>query len=100
MDLKKELKIINSTGKIVVGFRKSLITTLQKKSRAIVVANNCPPELRREIEIASRVTKTHLINSGLTAKEISSAIGKPFGSSVLAITDPGTSTILEARGGE
>lgn len=100
MDLKKELEIINNTGKMVVGFRKSLITTLQKKSRVVIVANNCPPELRREIEIASKVTKTQLINSELTAKEISTALGRPYGASVLAITDPGTSALLKETGAE
>lgn len=94
MDVRKELSVIRLTGKYLLGFRQSYLSVVKKSAKAVVLASNCPEEMRQMLELAARTARTPLIYSDLTSREIGQALGKPFGASVVAIIDPGNSSIL------
>ncbi|MCS7146024.1 MAG: ribosomal L7Ae/L30e/S12e/Gadd45 family protein [Nitrososphaerota archaeon] len=94
MDVRKELSVIRITGKYLLGFRQSYLSIVRKSAKAVVLANNCPENQRSMLELAAKTTQIPLIYSDLTARELGQALGKPFGSSTVAIIDPGNSSIL------
>ncbi|MCD6312588.1 MAG: ribosomal L7Ae/L30e/S12e/Gadd45 family protein, partial [Thaumarchaeota archaeon] len=51
-DLRRHLEVIARTGKMIFGFRQSLLSVLHRKSKLIILASNCPPKLERELAIA------------------------------------------------
>ncbi|MEM3560896.1 MAG: 50S ribosomal protein L30e [Nitrososphaerota archaeon] len=96
MDLRKELKIVQTTGKMILGFRKSLKSIFQKKAKIVLVANNCPENLLIDLISASKVFNIPVIKTELSSIEFGALLNKPFSISVLSIIDEGESNILEA----
>ncbi|MCS7126203.1 MAG: ribosomal L7Ae/L30e/S12e/Gadd45 family protein [Aigarchaeota archaeon] len=94
-DLKRHLEVINRTGKIIFGFRQSKISILNKKSKLVIFAKNCPPSLERELKIACNISGTPYLKVDVTSRELGFMAGKPFSSSVISIIDFGSSTLLE-----
>ncbi|GBC71085.1 hypothetical protein HRbin02_00863 [Candidatus Calditenuaceae archaeon HR02] len=94
MDVRKELGVIRLTGKYLIGFRQSYISVVRRSAKAVVLASNCPDDMRQKLELAAKISETPIIYSDLTAREIGQALGKPFSASTVAIIDPGNSSLL------
>ena len=98
MDLRKELQVISRTGRYIMGFRQSKLAALNKKAKLLILARNCPDEIKIEAEIISRTTGVPVLKTDITAEDIGLALRKPFGAACIAILDPGNSSILETIG--
>ncbi|RLG07012.1 MAG: 50S ribosomal protein L7ae [Thaumarchaeota archaeon] len=94
-DLRRHLEVISRTGKLIFGFRQSYLSVLHRRSKLIILANNCPPNLEREIVIACKMTGTPYIKVPYPGTELGYMAGKPFSAAVISIIDPGNSTILD-----
>lgn len=94
-DLRRHLEVILRTGEMVFGFRQSLLSVLHRKSKLIILAENCPPSLEREIVIACKMTGTPYLKVKLPGNELGYLAGKPFPAAVISVTDLGSSTILD-----
>jgi Ribosomal protein L30E len=53
-DLRRHLEVISRTGKMILGFRQSLLSVLHGKSKLVILAGTGPPNLEREIFVACR----------------------------------------------
>ncbi len=95
MNIKKELEVISRTGKIIVGFRQSYLSTLNGKSKLVLLAKNCPPNIEKRIYMASKMVGVPMVKIELSSNEIGYILGKPFRVSTLSVLDPGSSNILE-----
>jgi len=93
-DLRRHLEVITRTGKMIFGFRQSLLSVLHRKSKLIILANNCPPRLERELITACEMTKTPYVKVPIPGTELGYVAGKPFPAAVISILDLGSSTIL------
>ena len=98
MDIRKELQVISRTGKYIMGFRQSKLAALNRKAKLLILARNCPEEMRIEAEIISKTTGTPLLKTDISAEDIGLALRKPFRAACVAVLDPGNSSILEAVG--
>ncbi|MEM3922588.1 MAG: ribosomal L7Ae/L30e/S12e/Gadd45 family protein [Nitrososphaerota archaeon] len=98
-DLRRHLEVILRTGKMIFGFRQSLLSVLHRKSKLIILAGNCPPNLEREIVVACKMTGTPYLKVKLPGNELGYLAGKPFPAAVpaavISVTDLGSSAILE-----
>jgi len=94
-DLKRHLEVIARTGKMILGFRQSHLSILNKKARLIILADNCPQKFEREIVIACKMTKIPYVKVSVPGTELGYIAGKPFSAAVISILDPGSSNILE-----
>ena len=94
-ELKRHLEVISRTGKLILGFRQSYLSILHRRSKLIILANNCPPNLRREIEVACKMSDVPLLEVDISSKELGYIAGKPFSASVISVIEPGSSNILE-----
>lgn len=95
MNIKKELEVIRRTGKVVLGYRQSYLSVLNRKAKIILIANNCPKELEQKLEIASRITGIPMIKMDINSDEVGYLLGKPFRVAVVSVIDPGSSSIVE-----
>jgi large subunit ribosomal protein L30e len=102
MDIKKELSIVRRTGKFVLGYRQSYLADLSGKARLVVLSRNCPAEKRSEMMVAAKMRGVRVIETEHDSRDVGLALGKPFSASVVAIIDPGSSSLLagEEVGGE
>jgi len=95
MNIRKELEIISRTGKLILGFRQSYLSLLNGKSKLVLLAKNCPPDIEKRIYTASKMVGVPMIKTELSSNEIGYILGKPFRVSTLSVLDPGSSNILE-----
>ncbi len=93
-DLRRHLEVIARTGKMIFGFRQSLLSVLHRKSKLVILASNCPSRLERELVIACEMTKIPYIKVPIPGTELGYMAGKPFSTAIISIIDPGNSTIL------
>ncbi len=93
-DLRRHLEVIARTGKMIFGFRQSLLSVLHRRSKLIILAGNCPPNLEREITIACKMTGTPYLKVKTPGNELGYLAGKPYSTAVISVTDLGSSTLL------
>ncbi len=95
VDFIRALQMTFKTGEVVIGSKKTLKLVLHGKARLVVLANNAPPELKRDIEYYAKLSNIPVFRFPGTNMELGALAGKPFGIAALAIVDPGQSNILE-----
>jgi large subunit ribosomal protein L30e len=89
--------IVNAleTGKVSLGANSAVKNAKVGKAKLIVVAANCPPRVKEDIEYYSELSKIPVVTYEGTAVDLARACGKPFLVSVLTIRDVGESDILK-----
>merc|ERR1712038_894529 len=100
---KKAVESINSrmglvmkSGKVTLGYRKTLETLRQGKAKLIIIASNTPPLRRSEVEYYAMLAKTGVHHYTGNNVELGTACGKYFRVCTLSITDPGDSDIIRS----
>ncbi|MFQ5838008.1 MAG: 50S ribosomal protein L30e [Thermoplasmata archaeon] len=76
------------SGRVVLGVRQCARALREKEAKLIIIANNCPDEYLRS---QKEVPVQEFPGSNV---ELGAACGKPFSVSVVAVLDPGKSSIL------
>ncbi len=94
-DIEKELVNALKTGKVVLGSRKTLKLVKLGKAKAVVVAENAPPEIRDDIIYYAKLSNIPVYVYPGTSLELGAVCGKPFTVASLAILDPGNSRIID-----
>merc|ERR1712010_399681 len=90
------IQLVVKSGKYQLGYKQSIKTLRQGKSKLILISNNCPPLRKSEIEYYAMLAKTgvhHYTGNNIT---MGTACGKMFRCGVLSVTDPGDSDILRS----
>jgi large subunit ribosomal protein L30e len=89
-----KLALVMKSGKVALGYKSTLKQLRNGKAKAILVASNCPPLRRSEIEYFAMLTKTTLHHFSGNNKALGVACGKFFTVSVMSVTEPGDSDLL------
>lgn len=94
MDINIDKALIKAirTGKVVIGSKSTIDAAVSGKAKIVVLASNCPTEIRTQIES----TNVPVINYSGTNMELGPVCGKPFVIAALAILETGESDILAA----
>ena len=94
LDFNKTLRITIQTGKVSIGSRQTVKAVDNYQAKAVVLASNCPADVR------GRVTgKVPVIDFPGIGVELGTTCSKPFAVAAMAIEDPGESKILAAMKG-
>lgn len=88
MDLGRALKVAADTGEVTFGVRQALRAAEAGSNVLFVVAQDCPVEG----DLRARGARVLPFPGG--SLELGAACGQPFGVSVVAVLDPGDSSIL------
>jgi large subunit ribosomal protein L30e len=95
IDLDKAIAAAAKTGKVSFGADSATQNAKTGKAKMIVLAANCPPNTRKDIEYYCRLSDVPLITYKGSSIDLAGVCGKPFIVSALSIREPGDSEILK-----
>jgi large subunit ribosomal protein L30e len=97
MDLNVALKRIIETGKAEFGSEKTVKNIVEKKAKAVVIASNCPKEIRERVENNASIAEVPIIKYPGTSLQLGELCGKPFLIASLAVLDSGNVQLSELK---
>ncbi|RLE54625.1 MAG: 50S ribosomal protein L30e [Thermoprotei archaeon] len=98
IDIGRELRVAMSTGKVILGSRRTIKAILHGKAKLVIIAANCPKEIKEDILRYAKLAKVPVFTYPGSSWELGAACGKPFMVAALAVVDPGESEIMTLAG--
>ena len=95
IDVDKAIGTAVKTGKVVLGAESAVKNAQTGKAKLIVIAANCPAEIRGDIEYYGRLSGINVVVYNGTSIDLGMACKKPFMVSALTVKEPGDSDILK-----
>jgi len=95
IDINKAIATTVKTGKVLFGTNNAIRNAKTGKAKLIVVAANCPQEVREDIEYYCRLSSVPIAIYNGNSIDLGAVCGKPFMLSALTIREPGDSDILK-----
>ncbi|CEL61764.1 60S ribosomal protein L30-1 OS=Schizosaccharomyces pombe (strain 972 / ATCC 24843) GN=rpl30a PE=3 SV=2 [Rhizoctonia solani AG-1 IB] len=92
--LNAKLALAVKSGKYFLGYKSALKQMRSGKAKLILIAGNCPPLRKSEIEYYAMLSKTHVHHFNGTNIALGTAAGKLFRVGVMTVTDQGDSDLL------
>jgi large subunit ribosomal protein L30e len=83
------------TGKVSFGANSAVQNAQTGKAKLIILAANCPKEVRDDVERYSKLSNLPVTTYKGSSLDLAAACGKPFSISALSIREPGDSEILK-----
>jgi large subunit ribosomal protein L30e len=96
--MNSRLKLVMRSGKVNLGYKQTLKLLRSNKAKMILIASNCPPLRKSEIEYMAMLAKTQVHHYGGDNTALGTACGKFYNCSVMSIIDAGDSDILSSSG--
>ena len=96
MDISRQLKLANTTGKLLFGQRQAIDACAKGDAKCIVVAANCPQEYLDNL--AAKHPEVTLHRTTMGNRDLGVASGKPFSISTITVIDAGESELLTLSG--
>lgn len=94
VDIARELQVAVRTGTVVFGIRKTVRSLLEGRAKLVILAANCPPEYREDVEYYAKLSNVSIFTYPGSSIELGAACRRPHRISALAVIDPGESGIL------
>jgi large subunit ribosomal protein L30e len=96
MDISRQLKLANTTGKLLFGQRQAVDACAKGDAKCIIVAANCPQEYLDDL--AAKHPEVTLHRTMMVNRDLGVASGKPFSISTITVIDAGESELLTLSG--
>lgn len=93
--MNSKLALVMRSGKASLGYKQSLKTLRNGRSKVVILSDNLPPLWKSEIEYYALLSKTDTIHYTGNNNDLGVACGKYFRVSVVSVTDAGDSDIVE-----
>ncbi|CAM9470304.1 unnamed protein product [Phaeothamnion confervicola] len=94
--INSRLQLVMKSGKASLGYKQTLKTMRLSKAKMVIISSNCPPLRKSEIEYYALLAKLPVHHYLGSNTDLGTACGKYFRCSVLSVTDPGDSDILNS----
>ncbi|KAK3012149.1 hypothetical protein RJ639_012148 [Escallonia herrerae] len=98
--INNRLALVMKSGKFTLGYKTVLESLRSSKGKLIIIANNCPPLRKSEIEYYAMLAKVGVHHYNGNNVDLGTACGKYFRVSCLSIVDPGDSDIIKSLPGD
>jgi large subunit ribosomal protein L30e len=95
IDIDKAVSTAVKTGKVSFGANSAVQNAQTGKAKLIILAANCPKEVRDDVERYSKLSNLPVVTYKGSSLDLAAACGKPFSISALSIREPGDSEILK-----
>jgi large subunit ribosomal protein L30e len=95
IDVNKAITTTAKTGKVQFGANSALKSVKTKKAKLILLASNCPQNIKENLEYYCTLSETPVSVFRGESSDLGALCGKPFNVSVLTIKEPGDSNILK-----
>jgi large subunit ribosomal protein L30e len=96
IDVDKAIASAVKTGKVAFGTNAAMQSAMMGKAKMIVLAANCPKDIKDNIEHYSKLSRVPVISHKGASMDLAVICKKPFIISALTIREPGDSDILKA----
>merc|ERR1712193_304633 len=98
--INSRLALVMKSGKAQLGYKATVKSLRQGKSKLVLISSNCPPLRKSEIEYYAMLAKTAVHHYNGNNISLGTACGKMFRCGVLSVTDQGDSDILRSTNPE
>merc|ERR1711981_918848 len=98
--INSHLALVMKSGKAQLGYKQTLKSLRGGKAKLIMIASNCPPLRKSEIEYYAMLAKTGVHHYSGDNGALGTACGKYFQVATLAVTDAGDSDIVRSMPSE
>ncbi|PWZ19406.1 60S ribosomal protein L30 [Zea mays] len=88
--INNKLQLVMKSGKYTLGYKTVLKTLRNSKGKLIIIANNCPPLRKSEIEYYAMLAKVSVHHFHGNNVDLGTACGKYYRVCCLSIIDPGS----------
>jgi large subunit ribosomal protein L30e len=95
IDVNKAIATTAKTGKVLFGASSALKSAKTRKAKLIIVASNCPKNIREDIEYYCKLSNVPVSIYKGNSLDLGAVCGKPFEVSALTVKEPGDSDILK-----
>jgi large subunit ribosomal protein L30e len=95
IDVDKAIATAVKTGKVSFGANSAIQNAKTGKAKLIILAANCPENIREDIEYYGKLSNVPLAIYKGSSTDLAGVCGKPFMISALSIREPGDSEILK-----
>ena len=95
IDIDKAIAAAVKTGKVSLGADSAVQNAKTGKAKMIVIAANCPKNVREDIEHYCKLSNVPFITFKGSSIDLAAVCGRPFMVSALSIREPGDSEILK-----
>ncbi len=95
IDIDKAIRTVVKTGKVSFGANSTIKSAKMGKAKLIILAANCPKNVREDIEYYCKLSDIPPIVYKGSSIDLAAICGKPFIISALSIKEPGDSEILK-----
>ncbi|MGD6805337.1 MAG: 50S ribosomal protein L30e [Candidatus Bathyarchaeia archaeon] len=95
IDIDKALASAVKTGKVSFGSNLALQNAKTGKAKMIVLASNCPQDIKEQIEYYGEISKVPVITYKGTSMDLAEVCSKLFIISAMSIKETGDSEILK-----
>jgi large subunit ribosomal protein L30e len=95
IDVDKAVATVVKTGKVSFGTSAAVQSAKTGKAKMIVLASNCPKDIKEEIEYYSKLSRIPVLSYKGASMDLAEVCKKPFIISALTIRETGDSEILK-----
>ena len=96
IDVDKALATVVKTGKVAFGSNVALQNAKTGKAKMIVLAANCPKDIKEQVEYYGKISKVPIMTYKGTSIDLATVCNRLFVVSALSIRETGDSEILKA----
>jgi len=96
IDVNKAIAAAVKTGKVSFGANAAIQSAKTGKAKMIVLAANCPKDIKEDIEYYGKLSKVPIMAYKGASMDLAEVCNKPFIISALTIRETGDSEILKA----
>jgi large subunit ribosomal protein L30e len=96
IDINKAIAAAVKTGKVSFGTNAAVQSAKTGKAKMIVLAANCPKDIKEDIEYYGKLSKVPVLAYKGASMDLAEVCNKPFIISALTIRETGDSEILKA----
>jgi large subunit ribosomal protein L30e len=80
-----EIREALKSNNIIIGSKRTIKNLKLGKVKKVIIANNCPEKIRKDIEYYAKLSGIEVKEFDGTAKQLGITCGKPFSIAALAI---------------
>jgi large subunit ribosomal protein L30e len=95
IDVDKAIATVVKTGKVSFGANTALQNAKTGKAKMIVLASNCPKDIKEQVEYYGKISKVPIMTYKGTSIDLAAVCNKLFIISALSIRETGDSEILK-----
>jgi large subunit ribosomal protein L30e len=95
IDIDKAIVTVVKTGKVSFGVNTALQNAKTGKAKMVILATNCPKDIKEQVEYYGRISKVPIMTYKGTSMDLAAVCNKLFIISALSIRETGDSEILK-----